>query len=465
MKRLLFFIFILLLCSGCSNSKQIIVETPSPTENSDNNNGVIKLAYQRPVNFKHFEVYISKTTGFNPSGWNGSVWSGQPNPTAEWNGTDKTLHTISAATPIQVTGLTPGTTYYVKVVAVNNSDVRSAPGEELSCAAGAAPQRSSTLVIAASNASTASKEGADYVCDGTDDQTTILQVIQDTTGSVVLTEGTFIINNSITIPANKTVTISGQGMTTILKIKDGINSEIPIFTINNANDDVTIKEVMLDGNSSNNPPSRCRCGIFFDNSNRDSNLSIQNANFKNFYTCGCDIRGGKKISIIGCKFFNNVGCGLYLYNLRNGIIANNQIFENAKQGLYLTEIEFCSINSNSVVDNRYYGIIVNYLCNHNQIFGNTVIGNGNAADDAYPNITLLQSSYNSIQTNVCHRGTGSDRSSIGIRIDDSGCTGNLISNNDCYQGGVTAGISNSGTSTNFGSGNRNNDGSWSTNPN
>jgi len=91
---------------------------------------VIELPYEKPVDFKQFEVYISKTANFDPTGWDGSKWLSQPNSPGEWNGIDKTLYLITYDTPIVVTGLTPGVMYYVRVVVVDRSNQRSIPSPE-----------------------------------------------------------------------------------------------------------------------------------------------------------------------------------------------------------------------------------------------------------------------------------------------------------------------------------------------
>ena len=73
--------------------------------------------------------------------------------------------------------------------------------------------RSATLVVAASNASTASKDGADYVCDGTNDEVEInaaLASMPINGGKLVLTEGTFNIASTIYVQ-NDNTQILGAG--------------------------------------------------------------------------------------------------------------------------------------------------------------------------------------------------------------------------------------------------------------
>jgi hypothetical protein len=79
--------------------------------------------------------------------------------------------------------------------------------------------RSATFVIAASNASEKSKQGADYVCTGTNDEVIILAVMNalpNVGGKISLTEGNFNISNSITLPASGALIFEGVGDATSL---------------------------------------------------------------------------------------------------------------------------------------------------------------------------------------------------------------------------------------------------------
>ena len=74
-------------------------------------------------------------------------------------------------------------------------------------------RRSATLTVAASDASSHSREAADYRCDGIDDQAEIqaaLDALPATGGKVALTEGTFNIAASVRIE-NHGVTLEGFG--------------------------------------------------------------------------------------------------------------------------------------------------------------------------------------------------------------------------------------------------------------
>jgi hypothetical protein len=87
----------------------------------------------------------------------------------------------------------------------------------------AASTRGATLVIAASNSSTNAKNAADYVCDGTADQSEInaaISALPDSGGNVTLLEGQYNVSSQIAW-TKKNVTLSGQGMGTYLNYTGG----------------------------------------------------------------------------------------------------------------------------------------------------------------------------------------------------------------------------------------------------
>ena len=78
----------------------------------------------------------------------------------------------------------------------------------------ASKSRTATLVVAASDSSVKANTAADYVCDGTSDQTEINDAISALPaggGKIVLLEGTYNINDKI-IVSKANVTIQGMGM-------------------------------------------------------------------------------------------------------------------------------------------------------------------------------------------------------------------------------------------------------------
>jgi parallel beta-helix repeat protein len=529
-------IIMLLAAPGCAGKKSI---PAAPKQ------GAITLAYEFPRDTKHIEVYIGLATGFTPTGWDGSAWTGDPNTLPNWDGSTNTLYAVIApAKKFNISGLTPGVTYYARLVVVDFSGQRSDPSTEMSAVAGDT-QRSSTLVVAASDASPAAKAGADYVCTGTDDQDTIntainalpvvtketgtaqagaastitlasdasalddeynslaieitagtgagqIKTISDyvgstkvatvsaawdtqpdntsvynikgKTGQIQLTEGIFLFSNSLTLI--NSLEIAGSGQATKIRQADNIN--LSLF-INNGNCNISISGMLLDINRPNNTGSgetfwntaiylaggrnikidKCvfiysKFGVFSENC---SYLSIINSEFHD-NGMGVWLTGGQFIKFEGNNVhYNNYG--IYFHGPNNSNIINNIISQNNRHGIQI------------------YGATTAYN-NNNNISNNQFSENGLETNNTYSHILIYGDGANNvIQGNVIRAGSQANKAKYGIRLDSSTKAINrtLVTGNDCYQSGVTAGISNAGTNTSFGAGNRNNDGTWSTTPN
>lgn len=108
--------------------------------------------------------------------------------------------------------------------------------------------RSATLVVAANDAAAASKNGADYTCDGTADDVQIQAAIDAAgAGTVVLSEGTFTTAASIDNDTAKG-TLRGQGEATIVKeVNSGDLAQMFLIGA----DDITLRDFVIDGNRSN----------------------------------------------------------------------------------------------------------------------------------------------------------------------------------------------------------------------
>ena len=110
-----------------------------------------------------------------------------------------------------------------------------------------------TMVVAAADA--ISSTGADYTCDGTDDQVQInaaITALGATGGIVHLTEGTFYITAHIDLATN--TILEGSGPATILKIPTGNASTFDMIENSNqsvGNTYLTIRKLTLDGNRAN----------------------------------------------------------------------------------------------------------------------------------------------------------------------------------------------------------------------
>lgn len=116
--------------------------------------------------------------------------------------------------------------------------------------------RSSTLVVAASNTSSASKSSADYVCDGINDEVEIQAAIDYLSagggyglgGTVQLTEGTFYINNSIVCKDLVSVVGRGEDATIISPYETSIvNNLVNYFTYSGILTSGKMEKFSIDG--------------------------------------------------------------------------------------------------------------------------------------------------------------------------------------------------------------------------
>jgi hypothetical protein len=420
------------------------------------------MSYVRPVDFKYFEIYISTVSGTNPTGWDGTSWAGAPNDISIWDGITNTLFKTTTTEPITIVGLTAGTTYYTKIVAVDKQGLRSIPGPEITCTVGDT-QRSSNFVVAASDASTRSKAGADYVCSGTSDQEIINAAIDllENGGTVMLTEGTFICDNSVELINN--ISLTGQGAGTIFNYSGSVSDVIIITNKDKTggNYGISIKNFAIT-NCSN-----CY-GIYLQNI---SNIIISEV-FSTYNKYGMDVRNVTNLQIINCTNNYNTVTGINVDDGTNCKINLCYVEHNTHAGIVTYSMNNSQITNCNVNYNGGYGIIVSPSSNNNNTIGeNHAAGNGININDTYSNIYLAGydsntlSENNVIQNNICRSGDNANKPRYGIHVCDPYAHNTLVANNDCYQSGVTAGILDTGTSTNFGAGNRNNDGTWSTTPN
>lgn len=136
--------------------------------------------------------------------------------------------------------------------------------------------RNSSVFVAANNAPDVIKNSADYVCDGTSDQTEINQALAslgDVGGLVQLSAGTFNITGAIAM--RRRTTLFGKGRSTMLKASgawaayDGAAQGAVIEPLNNGIDKTTVGFLAIDGNRWQNTDV---LGIYYnitDNSNFD----------------------------------------------------------------------------------------------------------------------------------------------------------------------------------------------------
>jgi parallel beta-helix repeat protein len=184
----------------------------------------------------------------------------------------------------------------------------------------------------------------------------------------------------------------------------------------------------------------------------------------------CTTSTSRGISIVGAsdnlvssnECLSNTGAGIYLFTGTENEVIGNLCMANS-HGIHLLSTSTGNIlNGNRCKRNSTNGIRVE-SSNDNQIHNNTCTENSQTTNNTDPNIFLFSSSDNSVQSNKTRRGTQTNKPNYGIDV--SGGSNNIIAQNDCYTGGNTGGIRNTGTGGMYGAGNRNNDGTFSATPN
>lgn len=373
----------------------------------------------------------------------------------------------------------------------------------ISAVCGGKGPAAATVVVAAANSSERGKEGADYVCDGVNDEAeinTALEVANQLGGGMVLLlEGTFNVGRTIRVPSN--TTLAGQGLGTVIKLQD--NAKVDIinnYNTTRGNTKITVRDLTIDGNMNNNS------GVYYSSIGFSNvmHLYIVRVRMVNCYGHGFYLTGCSHGSVDSCYVYGNGGSGIYLYDCGLLAISNNYCSSNIGSGIIASVTTSCTLTNNICTNNRYNGIYIatsdNNIVANNVVRGNkyegialydytwycVVTGNTstlNGANGIYlsgncwhnivtgnlcaennqngytgvygSNIYLSSSSsYNNIQNNICRAGERSYKPRYGIAISSSNCNGNMITNNDLYSSGTAGALYNSGTNTITSAGNR-----------
>jgi len=298
--------------------------------------------------------------------------------------------------------------------------------------------RSATLVVAAVNASAASKAAADYICDGIDDQVELnaaraaLQAVGG--GKLVLTEGVFTLSGGVKLCSN--LLIAGQGQATLVKVAVPQNVSGGMLTTSDSVDptpkNITIRDLAFDGSRPALPPnSNGSFAIHFGGVDGGllENLDAAHCQYAGtaLYVAGCT-----NVVVRNCRSHDNDGCGIMLHSAcRHCLVEGNVFYRNGIHGISLAIASDCAI--------------LNNLC----------WNNGLAADNSYANIYVGHDiAWCNLQGNTCRYHDTAVRPKAGIEIvNGSNTRKNLVTNNDLLNGGVTP-LLNNDTETVTAAGNR-----------
>lgn len=312
--------------------------------------------------------------------------------------------------------------------------------------------RSTSLVVAAPNS--LGYWLADYICDGTSDQTEINQAISFLAstggGKVTLLDGTYTVSGNITLDSR--VTLEGQGYGTVIKIVDGRNADVNVIYAGSSKTLAQVKNLTLDGNKTNNS-SGTQSGVKLDSGS--SNITVENIEVKNFRNNGFTLAVCNGNRIERCKLHNNDSSGIYTYQVTACKIIDNECYSNKLSGIHLSTIsQYNIVKKNHCYLNEQRGIYLS-ASDDNNVWNNVCKENSQYADDTYSNIYLdTDASKNNIQGNMCRMGAHTNKPKYGILVSGSGCINNFVTNNDLLDGGYTANFYDSGTGTITTAGNR-----------
>ena len=137
----------------------------------------------------------------------------------------------------------------------------------------------------------------------------------------------------------------------------------------------------------------------------------------------------------------------------SSMVAAGNTCRTCTYGIQLQEAIATTVSANACELSGRDGIWVSDS-DESQIIGNAITSSSQATDNTYAGIFVrLASSRNNIQHNMIRMGSEAAAPKYGIWI-DSYCDRNLVTNNDLYQAGKTAGFKNDGTNTITTAGNR-----------
>lgn len=300
-------------------------------------------------------------------------------------------------------------------------------------------RNSSTKIVAASNASQALKDGADYVATGSGDEATINTALAASAGGkVYLTEGTYTIYDSISVPNN--TTLAGAGNGTVIMFPNGFALERSaiVNTDTATGTGLTIRDLNIDGNNGNISTGNGN-GIYLVGVGSDTAGSVRpgavitNVVINNLYngpalasTVVLDNTYGSSVTD------STIGSGNIYIHGRHNTIANNYIFDSSQVGIYLDSADNNTVSGNIVQGTAMWGIYA-YNSNYNTIAGNRISDTGDTnTNDA---IYLSTSDSNTITGNII-TDSSATTNNYAINIFDAASSSNYLADNTLGGGGI-----------------------------
>ncbi len=307
-----------------------------------------------------------------------------------------------------------------------------------------ADRSTATKTVAPSTASQAIKDSADYVADGTADQTEINSALTAAAGGkVYLFEGTFTTDDVISIPNN--TTLSGAGRGTLIQFANiaGQTKNMITNTDTTTGTGVVIRDVRLDGDKATNTTGTMY-GIYLEGMGSQSGSRqggiVTNTWISNFISDGIRLNTSSYNNITNNTLQANTGNGIYIGNGRSNVVTNNILFGMTGHGIWLSASFFTMVANNNVVSSGSSGIRITSGTD------NTITSNNlkdNTASTAHSSIYVNDSDRTHITSNTI---TDTAGTGYAIEVNDAASDNTYLSDN-IYSGTGASSISDAGTNT------------------
>jgi hypothetical protein len=280
------------------------------------------------------------------------------------------------------------------------------------------------VVVAASNAKSASKALADYQCDGTADEVQINQAIATVNalpsgGRVRLTEGTFTVADSDAdghcVKLMSNVELAGQGAGTVIRQAAGVGAKI-VSTGSSGVSYVRLVDFVVDGNKANNTGSGSHC--YYGGGSTD-HLFMRGLVGQNAPGRGLSLNGTDNI-VETCELFGNGAAGIGVEaSATRTRLQGNYCHDNVGDGIYTGSYEIICLGNRSG-SNGDTGINLGGLSATD--FGRHICIGNECYLNANSGINTGGGKHIVIANNQCWangRKTSTPRSNAGIRVRDN----------------------------------------------
>jgi hypothetical protein len=244
--------------------------------------------------------------------------------------------------------------------------------------------RGEYIIVAANDSTQAEKDSADYVADGTADQTEINSALTLAAGGkVLLLAGTYTIDAAINVPSNTTLSGSGDG--SLITIANALNPAGLNMVSVGASTNVTVRDLAIDGNDENQATSGVVTrGVYA----TGAETAVLNIDVHDIETHGVYLSGADSIvqeNYIDCdaSTTSSINAAIGIFSGGNNVSISNNYLRDCSTSIFI-EADWAVVDGNTIWDGG------SGLGAGNGIYANTannaVISNNNVSlnfDTAY----------------------------------------------------------------------------------